>query len=96
MSSSIHDVEPWDVPVTLRDVCIEMLRIHEVEGNADAATVKRWHQWLYKASRAHNALAMACEDIVERGATPEHLDAMKRTLTTAMGQTEYWARADRW
>lgn len=96
MTSSIHDVDPWDVPVALRDVCIEMLRIHEVGGSADAATVKRWHQWLYKASRAHNALAMACEDIVEDGATEEHLEALKQALTRAMGQSEYWTRADRW
>jgi len=89
-------VEPWDVPVALRDLCLEMLAIHSKGGSADAATVKRWHQWLFKASRAHNALAISCEDIVEGGATTEHVEAMKQALTCAMGQSVYWARADRW
>lgn len=96
MTLKLPDVEPWDVPLALRDLCLEMLRVHEVGASADAATVKRWHSWLFKASRAHIALAVSCEDIVEKGATPEHLETMKQALTTAMGQTEYWARADRW
>jgi hypothetical protein len=89
-------IEPWDVPVTLRDLCVEMLDLQRQGASADAETVKRWHHWLYRVSRAHNALAISCEDIVEQGPTPERLEAMKHALTRAMGQTEYWARADRW
>lgn len=96
MSVSVPDVEPWDVPVALRDLCLEMLQIHSAGGSADAATVKRWHTWLYKAGQAYDALAISCEHIAAKGATPEHLDAMKQALTTAMGQSTYWARADRW
>lgn len=39
MSVTMPEVEPWDVPVTLRDLCLEMLRVHEVGASADAATV---------------------------------------------------------
>lgn len=95
MASHDSIAEPWDVPVALRDVCLEMLQIHRSGASADAETVKRWHQWLSKAARAHNGLAACCEDIVEGGPTPEHLEAMKQALTRAMGQTEYWTRADR-
>lgn len=96
MSTEHDEMEPWDVPAALRDLCVEMLRLHKAGASADAATVKRWHQWLYKAARAHNALAASCEDIVEGGPTPGHVEALKRALTRAMGQNEYWARADRW
>lgn len=41
-------------------------------------------------------LIIACEDIVEEGSTPEHLEAMKRALTYTQGQKEYWPRAHRW
>lgn len=95
-TTQVPDGEPCDVAVTLRDLCFEMLELHGRGGSTDAEMVKRWHQWLYRAASAHNGLAMSCEDIVEGGATPEHLDAMKRALTRAMGQAEFWARADRW
>jgi hypothetical protein len=90
------EIEPWDVSLTLRDLCMEMLLVHEVGASADAATVKRWHKSLTKAARAHSALARSCEDIVEKSANTEHVEAMKRALTTAMGQARYWPRADRW
>lgn len=96
MTLKLPDVEPWDVRLALLDLCLEMLRVHEVDASADAATVKRWHALLFKAARAHSALAISCEDIVKQGATPQHLEAMKQALTIAMGQTEYWARGDRW
>lgn len=89
-------VEPWDVSAAMCDVMLEMLRIHEHDGTADAATIKRWHTWLQKAAMAHMALATSCEDVVESSATPENLQAMEHALATAMGQARYWARADRW
>lgn len=96
MSSNEPEAEPWDVSLALRDVCVEMLRIHQVNGVADSATVRQWHQQLWRAAAAHNALARRCEVVVEQGATPEHLNAMKQALTRAMGQDAYWARRDRW
>lgn len=96
MISNPCDVEPWDVPRALRDLCEEMLEIHTAGSIADAETAKRWHKSLFRAARAHSVLAQSCEDIVEMGETAERLEAMKQSLTTAMGQSRYWARIDRW
>ena len=96
MDSTWPEVVHWDVPVALRDVCIEMLEHHRNGRAADPETVRRWHEWIHKAHRAHNALARTCEDLVEDGVTDERLAAMKTALTHAMGQEQYWARADRW
>lgn len=86
----------WDVSLALRDLSLEMLDHHRSGKLADPETIRRWHQWIHEAHRAHNALAHACEDLVEEGSTPERLAAMKLALTHAMGQDTYWARADRW
>ena len=96
MSSNLPEPVCWDVTVALQQVCIEMLGYHREGRAADPETVRGWHQWLYKAHRAYNALAFTCEDIVEEGATPERVDAMKQALAHAMGQESYWARKDRW
>ena len=44
---------------------------------------------LHIAQRAHNALAHACENLVEEGAMPERLEAMKVAHTHAMGRAAY-------
>lgn len=75
---------------------MEMLEYHGQGRAVDALTVRRWHEWIHKAALAHSALAVACESLVEEGATPEHVAAVKQALTRAMGQDTYWARRDRW
>ena len=86
----------WDVSMALRDVSLEMLQFHEAGIAAPPEVVRHWHDWIHAANRAHNALAQACEEIVESGATTVNLDRMKVALTHAMGQNTYWARCDRW
>lgn len=96
METKKEESVSWDVTLALRDLSLEMLEFHSNKIPAPPETVRRWHDWVHRAQRAHNALAWACEDLVELGATPERLEAMKVALTHAMGQKEYWARADRW
>lgn len=91
-----RDLVCWDVSMALRDLAIEMLEHHQHGRSADPQTVRRWHDSLHNAHRAHNALAEACEDLVEGGVTDARLAAMKAALTHAMGQVEYWPRPDRW
>ena len=86
----------WDVSVALRDVSLEMLRHVSTGTTPESDELKRWLDWLGKAARAHNALAVACEDLVELGVSDERIESMKRALTSAQGQANYWARADRW
>lgn len=96
MNSKWPEVVIWDASMALRDVAIDMLAHHTQGRAADPDTIRRWHEWIHKAHRAHNALEEACEDLVEEGASSERLDAMKSALTHGMGQSQYWPRKDRW
>lgn len=82
--------------MALRDVSLEMLRFHEAGEPAPPEAVREWHRWIHNAHLAHNALAHACEEIVENGATSQRLKTMELKLAHAMGQATYWARKDRW
>ncbi len=86
----------WDVGMALRDLSLEMLDHHGNGRSASPETILRWHQSLRLAHRAHNALAWACESLVEEGATPGNLEEVRVALAHAMGQRAYCARSDRW
>ena len=96
MAANGPEVVIWDASTALRDVAIEMLSHHSGGRSADPEMIRHWHEWIHNAHRVHNALADACEDIVEEGVSAERLEAMKVALTHAMGQITYWRREDRW
>lgn len=86
----------WDVTLAIRDLSFDIAR-HTSEGTIpDKDELTRWLQWLNQTARAYHALENACEDLVELGASEARLEAMKRALTHAQGQEEYWPRKDRW
>lgn len=43
------------------------------------------------AHPSHAPLAVSCQEIIENDATPDHPEAIKQALTTAMVQRQYWA-----
>lgn len=92
---AIND-DVWDVSVALRDISLEILNHVRAGAAPESDELKRWLDWLGKAERTHNALAVACEDLVELGVTDDRIESMKQALTSAQGQTGYWSRADRW
>ena len=71
MESSTDPPVRWDVGKALRDLALEMLEHHQSGTAAAPETIRRWHWSLHLAHRAHNALAWACEDLIEEGVTSE-------------------------
>lgn len=93
MPSNDH---PWDVATALRDLSADLAK------HADAATtpsnneIRDWLELVNMAAPAYWALETACEDLVEEGLSEARVQALKRALTFAQGQSEYWPRKHRW
>lgn len=88
MSEPSEDLS-WDVTIALRDVAGEMAQHTMSSSTPDQEQLRRWLLWLGNAAKAYRQLELACEDIVELGASDEHLQAMTQALATAQGQATY-------
>jgi hypothetical protein len=86
----------WDVQLALADVTREIGERLDAKTPPSPEDLTRWLEWIGNANAACGQLHDACEDLVELGATPEHLKTMEQALARAQGQERYWWRKDRW
>jgi len=84
MSESSEDLS-WDVTIALRDIASEMAQHTMSSSVPDQEQLKRWLLWLGNAAKAYRQLELACEDIVELGASDEHLAARLVDLNRISG-----------
>lgn len=86
----------WDVSLALTEVCREIIALVDANSTPSREQLTHWLEWIGNANLACPQLHHACEDLVERGSSPERLKSMEQALAQAQGQERYWWRKDRW
>lgn len=77
----------WDVQLALADVTREIGERLDAKTPPSPEDLTRWLEWIGNANAACGQLHDACEDLVELGATPEHLKTMEQALARTHRKT---------
>lgn len=91
-----NQIKPCDLAMALRDLSADIARHIDGGSRPDEAELRRWSESIGRCAKVSWAVISASEDIIELGSSPELLAALESSMALAQGQTEYWARNDRW
>ncbi|MEO8000670.1 MAG: hypothetical protein ABI644_02255 [Arenimonas sp.] len=86
---------PSTIQLAIQDVSGDLLNHLRDGTHPDEDQIGIWMDRLAWASAITDGLIIACEEIVEEGPSPEHLETMKRMLAYTQGQQEYRPRVCR-